>query len=171
MIVDLSSLDDGLDIQTFGTAGMGHDRDLIFLLKTTGTEEIEVEAQFSSASFSTANAKLFLDHFGAALESIRQELRSTLLEIDIMSWEERQRTMFGMNAPGILSSPAKSMMELIEEQAHRTPQKIAVRTKAVPDPRSLMIFDSYNSAKSNLSPTFKWTPSLTISRVSSSCMT
>jgi hypothetical protein len=150
---------------------MGHDRDLNFLLKTTGTEEIEVKARFSSASFLTADAKLFLDNFGAALESIRQELRSTLLEIDIMSWEERQRTMFGMNAPGILSSPVKSMMELIEEQAHRTPQKIAVRTKAVPDPCSLMIFDSYNSAKSNSSPTFKWTPSLTISRVSSSCMT
>jgi non-ribosomal peptide synthetase component F len=73
--------------------------------------------------------KIFMDHFGTTLESIFQNLAHPLRDVNLVSSEERQRIIVEMNPlyPAETSlSLANNVAELIEEQAHKTPQRIAV---------------------------------------------
>jgi hypothetical protein len=108
------------------------DHDLSFLVKTIGFGSIEVEARFVLAYISELEVKIFMDHFSAALQSILQNLTDPLRDIDLVSPEERQRIIVEMNPmypPGASLSPANNVTELIEQQARKTPQRIAVRTQ------------------------------------------
>jgi hypothetical protein len=126
-ILDLSSSNDERNIHVFDAARTGHD--FVLLVKSNDVEEIQVEVRFSSASISKSDVEIFLDHLGTALESILQDLTSQLLEISLMSWDEKQRSIVGMTPPSTLSGLVRSITELIEGQARETPQKIAVRIR------------------------------------------
>jgi hypothetical protein len=114
----------------FHTQASHTDHDLAFLVRTIGSEEIEIEARFASASMSEPEIEIFLDHFGSAFESIPQNLTSALRDVNLVSSKEKQRIIVKMNPAypfGTSLSPANNMTELIEEQARKTPQRIAVR--------------------------------------------
>lgn len=107
------------------------DRDLAFNIQILSSGEIEVDVQFTSTSISEPEVTVFLDQFGAALQSIPLNLLNPLSEISLMSPEETKLVM-EMNpafySDPSSSAPANTVMQLIEEQASRTPQKIAVCT-------------------------------------------
>jgi hypothetical protein len=104
------------------------DYDLAFLVKAVGFEEIEIEARFASACLLEPEMNIFLDHFGTALESILQNLTGSVRDVNFASSEEKQRILVELNAirpSGTSLSPANNVIELIEVQACKTPQRIA----------------------------------------------
>jgi hypothetical protein len=119
-----------LHLYPIGKQTSNVEHDLAFLVKTIGPEEIGVEARFASACMLEPEMTIFLDHFGTALESILQNLTGPVRDINLVSSEEKQRIMVELNAirpSGASLSPTNNVIELIEEQARKTPQKIAVR--------------------------------------------
>ncbi|KAF8574906.1 amino acid adenylation [Ramaria rubella] len=117
-----------LNAQTPETSDANYD--LAFFLRVTNAESVEVETQFAPASISEPEVKAFQEHFGAALDSILQNLENPLRDVVLVSSEEKQRLIYTNNPASslgpALSSP-NNVTELIEEQAHKTPQKIALQ--------------------------------------------
>jgi non-ribosomal peptide synthetase component F len=110
------------------------DHDLSFLVKTIGFELIEVEARFVLAYISEPEMKIFMDHFNTALQSILQNPTGPLRDVNLVSPKERQCIIVELNpiySPGTSLSPANNVTELIEQQARKTPQRIAVCTQCM----------------------------------------
>ncbi|KAF8573476.1 AMP-binding-domain-containing protein [Ramaria rubella] len=104
------------------------DCDLAFFAQATCCEEIAVEARFTRIS--EPEIEVFQDHFGTALNSILKNLAGPLRDVDLVSPEERQRLIVEKNPAypaGPSSSAAGNVTELIEDQARRTPQRIALQ--------------------------------------------
>lgn len=137
----LSTSKDNLHSQPPPTDNVDHD--LTFSINSIGSEEIEVEAQFASARISEPETNIFLDHFGTALESILQNLTGSLGDVNLVNSEEKRRIVVGLNAThpfGTMLSSANNVTELIEEQARKTSQRMAVRQESTVKRLSLIIF-------------------------------
>ncbi|KAF8584773.1 acetyl-CoA synthetase-like protein [Ramaria rubella] len=101
---------------------------LAFLAQAIGCEEIAVEARFTHLS--EPEIEVFQDHFGTALNSIVKNLTGPLRDVELVSPEERQRLVVERNptySAGPSSSAGNNVTELIEDQARRTPQRIALQ--------------------------------------------
>ncbi|KAF8575295.1 acetyl-CoA synthetase-like protein [Ramaria rubella] len=101
---------------------------LAFLAQAIGCEEIGAEARFTHLS--EPEIEVFQDHFGTALTSIVENLTGPLRDVNLVSPEEMQRLVVEKNPTypaGPSSSAANSVTELIEDQARRTPQRIALQ--------------------------------------------
>lgn len=148
---------------------VGHD--FAFNISAVGSEKIEVGVEYASSTISKPEVEAFLDHFGVAIENILSNLTRPLSEISLISSEEEKRLIMDINpvySPDTLLSQANSVTELIEEQVHRTPQKIAVSTIETKNVKTgLKKNFSYNSTKTVLSLIESWiyspTRSLTFS--------
>ncbi|KAF8581317.1 amino acid adenylation [Ramaria rubella] len=124
----LSTSEDKLHAQGSVTDDVNYD--FAFLVRAISSEDIQIETRFAPASISEPEIKVFQDHFGTALYSILQNLTSSLRDIDLVSPEEKQRLIVTSNPAYPLEpllNPANNVTELIERQASRTPQRIALQ--------------------------------------------
>ncbi|KAF8580409.1 hypothetical protein K439DRAFT_1662792 [Ramaria rubella] len=124
----LSASEDKFYAQDSLTDGVNYN--FAFFVRTIGSEDIHIETRFTPASISGPEIKVFQDHFGTALYSILQNLTSPLRNINLVSPEEKRCLIVANNPVYPLESslnPVNNVTELIERQASRTPQRIALQ--------------------------------------------
>lgn len=117
----------------------GVQADMIVLAQPIGQDVVQLDVRFASQSISQVEIIAFLDHMSSALDSMKRDLSSLLRDVDLVSPREKQRLVYEINPVGSSSTSVQSITELLEAQAQKTPNKIAVRpTRPSPSSLSLM---------------------------------
>jgi Non-ribosomal peptide synthetase modules and related proteins len=90
------------------------------------TRGFSLEVLYSHEVISEAEVNVILDHFDAALRFLIHNSNETIGNVNLINENERQRLVSDVKIGDQLSL-VQNVPELIEDQANRTPQKIAVR--------------------------------------------
>ena len=97
-------------------------------LLARGTEQgLALELEYKTDLFAEPTIRRMLDHFRTMLEGIVQNPREAIGALPLLTRAERQQLLRGFNPPETEYPKAQCLHELIEQQAARTPDAIAVK--------------------------------------------
>ncbi|HEX9060271.1 MAG TPA: amino acid adenylation domain-containing protein, partial [Clostridia bacterium] len=87
---------------------------------------IRFEIEYCTKLFKKGTIERFASHFMNALREIAANTEIKLSRVDILSSEEKEQILFGFNNTKSEYAREKAVYELFEEQAKRTPDRIAL---------------------------------------------
>ena len=90
------------------------------------SDGIEIRVEYNTDLFEPSTIVRAIGHFNTLLEAIVLNPEQTIGELAIMPTEESRQVGLLSNGPDLLTQPANSLQQLVEEQAQRTPNAIAV---------------------------------------------
>lgn len=101
--------------------------DLTLAVAETG-DELLASLEYNSDLFEAATVKRMLAHFRTLLESIVENPAQPLALLDMLTQDERRQLLVEWNAPLRQEefAPAFQVQQLFEQQAARTPERVAV---------------------------------------------
>ncbi len=82
---------------------------------------------YNTELFERATAERFIEHFGVLLESIAEDPDRSVLDLELMSVEERRQVVESWNRTDAEFPGDRCIHELIEAQAERTPAAVALQ--------------------------------------------
>jgi hypothetical protein len=98
----------------------------VVIVVPRSTHIFSLSVHYSQSAVSEVEVNVVLDHFEAALLFLTENPRSAVGDVTLVNEQERQH-LVASSYPRNPISQAQNILELIEGQARRTPQKIAVR--------------------------------------------
>jgi amino acid adenylation domain-containing protein len=96
-----------------------------------GDPEILLKLEYNAKRFRPETARLILGHLSTVLVSMAKDADGLIGSICILTAEERRRMLKEWNDTHTLYSDTAGVHELIAEQCHRTPDRIAVEDAQV----------------------------------------
>lgn len=91
-------------------------------------EEIKFTLEYNVSIYKKATMERFSKHFINILKQIAEQDEIKICDIDILSEAERQQILFEFNDTEVEYQRNKTLHELFEEQAEKTPDSIAVKS-------------------------------------------
>lgn len=89
-------------------------------------DELELSLEYSTELFHAERMKHFLGHYRSVLEGMVVYLQKPANEIEILSKTEREQLVVDWNQTAAEYDQEKSLAELVEDQARKTPEALAV---------------------------------------------
>jgi amino acid adenylation domain-containing protein len=102
-----------------------------FDLNLTGTEldnRLYLNFQYSTDLFEAHTIDRFISYFRRIVAEVTENADQKLLEIDILSEEEKNELLYGFNNTAIAFPRNKTIIGLFEEQVEKTPDGIALES-------------------------------------------
>ncbi|MBP7654186.1 amino acid adenylation domain-containing protein, partial [Candidatus Dependentiae bacterium] len=90
------------------------------------TNKINIEFTYNRVKFSGKNIERIAGHFEKIIETIIGKSKTEINDIDILTENEKEKILYEFNGPEIDYPEDKTIIELFEEQAAKTPDNIAV---------------------------------------------
>jgi len=84
--------------------------------------------EYSTDLFERDTIRRMIEHLGVLLEAIAERPDTRLADLPVMTGAERQRVTDGLNATGTAYPRDACVHQLFEEQAARTPDRVALRS-------------------------------------------
>jgi tyrocidine synthetase-3 len=98
---------------------------IIFVFKRNN-EGMEVMVEYNSMLYKKNTIERIISHFFNLLENALFNVSEQLSQIDVLSDEEKKEILFGFNDTNVEYPRDKTLHQLFEEQAIRTPGNIAI---------------------------------------------
>ncbi|HEX2094417.1 MAG TPA: amino acid adenylation domain-containing protein, partial [Longimicrobiaceae bacterium] len=100
--------------------------DLTLLLEETGVEGLRGTLEYGSDLFDVATVRRLLEHYRVLLEGAAADAGARVRELPLLGPDERRQVLEAWNRTRT-PFPALRVDQLVEAQARRTPQAVAVR--------------------------------------------
>ena len=95
-------------------------------MQSFGKEKHNLKIRYRTSMFSEKEIQTMLDSFMAIAEDALENPDKKITELEMLSAEEKQRIVYDFNNTAVSYSKDKCIHELFEEQAEKTPDKVAV---------------------------------------------
>jgi amino acid adenylation domain-containing protein len=103
-----------------------HDRFKLKLCGVSRSDSLGIEVHYDTNLFDEDDAKRLAAQFRQLLTSVLERPDSPLAELDILDDEARRQVLYGFNQTRVEFSAPNLIHKLVEAQAERTPEAIAV---------------------------------------------
>ncbi|WP_162052138.1 non-ribosomal peptide synthetase [Pontibacter pamirensis] len=89
-------------------------------------EDIEINVEYCKDIFKTSTVQRMLGHYQELLRQVLQHPEQSISQLELVTEEEAKQLTAGFNATAASYPANKTLVELFEEQAAKTPEAIAV---------------------------------------------
>jgi amino acid adenylation domain-containing protein/non-ribosomal peptide synthase protein (TIGR01720 family) len=89
--------------------------------------QIHVNIEYNTDLFRKARIERMVKHFGLLLQAFAEDSQQAINQIDYLTTEEKQQLLHNFNHTVTPYSRHKTIHQLLEEQAYRAPDRIALR--------------------------------------------
>jgi iturin family lipopeptide synthetase C len=99
---------------------------MIFSVSREANGLLKGEVEFNSQLYDEKTIRQIISHYLQLYRTVFANLEVTIADIQVLSGEEKKNVLHGFNATGALYPKEKTIHQLVEDQAEKTPEARAV---------------------------------------------
>jgi amino acid adenylation domain-containing protein/non-ribosomal peptide synthase protein (TIGR01720 family) len=89
-------------------------------------DDLRINIIYDEDRYEEATIRRMLEHYGGVLESFSRNVDRRIAEIDVLTADEKRRLLLEWNGKAADYTENKCAQEMLEEQAERTPDRVAL---------------------------------------------